>query len=647
MRRFSVLMPILYLALIAFLLSLEFAGTTRVESERDQLSLDAWIFPGNAHRSQQIRAMRLASRHLAFDLGYSRGLTARLEGGSRERLPPVNFEAIDGGYRITFPQGIELEAISEPGETATLQYTLVIPPIVERVLSVEVPLEPAGGSTFQRTANSPVILVSAPEGHWTLSLPDGASYDGIHRRLVIPGTPGTYTLRSSYQEEPDEGTLASWFADGRQTVSAADLENQVDDYLEAAWSGWREDRYNGELGTWSHPDGGERFDERIAIALLAEAWERDDWSRVVSAMRNARALHREQTSYRIAPFLGDLSYYAPQMRESVSEKREAIRADLAREDPRVFLRDDRWSRRSVFEYVGDHDGESQVTELIALAVRLFDEETRGDEAASDRVSAETHDAQSSAPQSEWPYEVLLSLYEARYIYGDRGISDSGTADRQSIHEALNFLEERVQADIVSRVRNTESGFFVQTHDSHSDVALSLRSGRVLAAMNHEDTRVKQLGRRLVSDALGLGFEEATLPQALELDGSSIVSSSGSIAPEELYPFLSDNQRLPRAIEAPQPLDENAFIWTVADVSELASSSATVSMVVDSPADRTHYLLVYGVPSLTRAALFGLENWRDDPAFENYIRGRHFNSEAQTLKIKYTDELSRREIALHL
>lgn len=612
-RRLSPLVVILYAALIVWIFSLEFAGTQRVSGLNGELEFSAWRFPENEYRDEFLAGVNLETGWFQISLRPGRSVVARGSNGSRTPLRAEEVTRTESGYRVSFERGLQIDAINEPGEDRAVQIALIIGEDNNDIQSVELPLEPVDDAEFGRTHNSPMIAIHTSGGTHALSLPDGVGYDGVNRRMTVPGEPGTYTMRSTYREELDEGVLDSWFtARSGTVVSESDVTEAIDDFLEQSWSGWRTELYSSETGTWVRPDGGRRFEERIALALLAEAWERGVYTRVASQMRNARGMHRHNTSYRIAPYLGDLEAYADEMIEELDDKISTIRAMVADGNPEVFELDDRWSGLSVFDFVKTHGGETLLSDLLDFAEEV--------------------------EPTELEFSTLLSLYEARYFF-------DGT-EVDGLEDSLGDLEDAVVPAIVERVRNTENGFFVETREDTSDVLESLRTGVVLRLMDTEDERIQHLGQRLVYDALELSRNEYSLPRRLDLEGSSIVGSSGDLPAIELYPFLHDNPRLPRFVSPPEPFPEEGFIWTIAELSDIQVNENSISMQVGSPANRTHYLYVHGMESLSRAELFGLENWRDDPNFEQYIRGRYYDPNTSTLMVKWTEDTTQRGMALY-
>ena len=614
-RRLSPLAAILYAVVLVWIFSLEFAGAHRVESDRGAVSLSAWVFPGNEYRSERIVALTIAADWFETGLGLQDGVALRRPDGTRDTLRPLSFNAHEHGFSVNLEQDIELRVTNESEDNAEVALELIVPEQSDEFVGIEFPLSSTETYRFRRTANGPIIARKQAGDrpiNYAISLPVGALYDPVNRRAVLSGNKGRHTIHSVYQEEPDGGTLATWFDQSADRLSDRDVEAAISEFVNTAFTRWRSDRYSPEHGTWTFADGGTRFDERIAVALLAEAWSRDDYARVRSEMRNAQGLHTDATSHRIAGYLGELNEYGEAMVSEIEGEIDRIRDLIEDDDPSVFRRDDPLTDRSVFNVVEAHAEPELLARLLDLA--------------------------ESADLASLEFPELLSLYEAQYSYPDTRV--------ESTHERLTMLKDRIDDLLIPRVRNTENGFFMETGDQTVNVAASLRTGLALTAANPSDERVKQLGRHLIHDSLGLFDNNLRGPGTLTLDGMSIVGSGGHTDTIDAYPYLSENPRLPSVIPLPPPFEPGGFIWTIVDVSDIQVDENRLSFGISAPADRTHYLFVHGAPSVSRVSMFGLDNWRDDPNFEQYIRGRHYDPGTGTLSIKYTDEDSHSTIAVH-
>lgn len=611
-RRLSPLAVLIYAAVLVWIFSLEFEGFHRVEHNHDGVSLSAWILPGNEYRTGRIMALNVSTDWFETRLGLWDSVTLRRSGGARESVRPLSIHRDENGFRVRFEQDFELIVTSEPEDEPEIVLEVVVPEQRSQLLGLELPLSPTEASRFRRTANGQALTMEEDHQQFSVTFPSDATYDAVNRRAVLAGKEGTYEIRAKYQEAPDEGTLASWFDGTVSEVSDRDLEETVSEFIDRAFTVWREARYSPEHGTWTFADGGDRFDERVALALLAEAWTRNDYARVRSQMRNAQSLHMDSTSYRLAGYLGELGEYREAMHDEINDELEQISELVDDNDADVFLRDDPWTNRSVFNFAETHAGPGLLSQLLELA--------------------------GSVDLSSLEFPQLLALYEARYYYPD--------TEQESTHEQLNRLDNRIEDLLLPRVRNTENGFFIETGEQRANVAASLRAGQVILAAAPSDDSWIQLGRRLVRDALNLFDPDLHGPGSLHLDGMSIVDVEGSTDAIDMYPYISTNPRLPSVISPPSPFADEGFVWTIADVSDIQVSEDRMSFTITGAPDRTHHLFVHGVPSVSRVSMFGLDNWRDDSNFERYSRGRHYDEETGTVGIKYTSEQRSSTVEIH-
>ena len=153
-----------------------------------------------------------------------------------------------------------------------------------------------------------------------------------------------------------------------------------------------------------------------------------------------------------------------------------------------------------------------------------------------------------------------------------------------------------------------------------------------------------IGRNLVLSALGLADQFGFLPETLFISGSTIQSSTGSFGPERLYTILRDNPSYPRMVGLYEELGAGSFIWTVVGFPEIDITNERYRFLLTYPRNRTHYIIMQGIPPFESMTLFG-RLWRNDPSFESYIKGRHYESATETLMIKYTDNSVEEEIIL--
>jgi hypothetical protein len=122
--------------------------------------------------------------------------------------------------------------------------------------------------------------------------------------------------------------------------------------------------------------------------------------------------------------------------------------------------------------------------------------------------------------------------------------------------------------------------------------------------------------------------------------------SGTLVPEDWYHYLDPEPQAVRVTPLAEPFERGAFLLSAARLTSLQSTSSEIVVEISNIPNRTHYLIMHEVPAFSSMELFRL-NWRNDPNFENFSRGRNFNASAGTLKIKYTDTQPTGRIVLTL
>jgi hypothetical protein len=217
---------------------------------------------------------------------------------------------------------------------------------------------------------------------------------------------------------------------------------------------------------------------------------------------------------------------------------------------------------------------------------------------------------------------------------------------EELEQRFARFEPLVDEALVPAIRKTGEGFFVETSESRSDLSLSVRAGLILeaAGRDRDDERMASMGRQLVLSVLDLADQNGFLPMSLVLRGSSIVDIEGTMGPEDLYEDLHENDAYPRQISLYAELGPGSYIITVADFTGRDISSNRYVFSIRSPPNRTHYIIMQGIQPFSELELFGL-TWRDDPNFELYVKGRHYNRQTETLMIKHTDDSPAHDIVI--
>lgn len=624
-RRY-LLIPLVYVGVILLLLFLQFSGTTSVSFSIRDLS-----FTGVVDEEQQqaprsdISAAEVSFQGLLFD--FTNAGTARLRTAEGESIPLTPYRYDLAGERISLflrlADGNE-DALPSPAAEvqplATVQYQitgdeqeeLLITTEVnavegtEQVVALELPfsLSDRVERVQPEGAQEGTLAVAVnDETTYFVSLPQQAAVE--NSSIVLPAGFGAQTVRYARLTEERLDVVATAFSDMERAVPDELYVAEITSYFDQAYRDWGNRRYNGGTGTWLMRGASPRFSEEILTAYLAEAWYRNDYTMAFNQMRRAADLHPEEVGLLSAVFLGDLRDVTPRFLEQDEQTAGEIEAQVVSRDPAVFQRDNllpftalRGSEtlfRSTLEFASYVDYlQVPITTAIGMLKNYVD---------VDHITEES--------------EVVMSRFRP-------------------------IIEERIYPAIIQ----TDRGFFVETGQGEVDLAHSVQAGHLLALQGgrEDDARMVMIGRNLVLSALELADQFGFLPETLYISGSTIQSSTGSFGPERLYTTLRDNPNYPRMISLYEELGAGSFIWTVVDFTNVQIGQEEYRFSLTYPRNRTHYIVMQGIPPFESMTLFG-RVWRNDPFFESYIKGRHYEESTETLMIKYTDNSVQEEILL--
>ncbi len=599
MRRLSYVMPILFAGLIALLFYQEFRGSERVYLEQSGITLSAYTLAPNLHRDGQVRSLSVSTEGFVVDFSRGRGILRRTESGRAEILNPVDFRERDGGFIIELENGYAVEVLREPGDHPAIQLAIAKPADRSSYRSYEFSLRATEGAVFRRTENSPVLEVQVGDRTYNFILPESALFDAVNRRVIFASEPDTQTIRYVFEPTPDPGTVATWARAGELTLTAEEHARLLDTYTELVHESWTDSRFSAADGTWQRPEGSPRFDERIVAALMSRAWDSTAYDLRASELRNAAAMHASARSFRTAPYFGDLSRLAPGMMEELAAQEAELRSLLEQEPVAILHLEDPILRMNV----------SDILERIA------------DADLTATVHAAIEDAASAELQPRDAIRVLELLHRSFSVSDElRGV--------------LTALEDEALDVLTRLVRRTPDGFFLESNPGRVGIEHSLRAGLALASYS-ADQRIQQLGRHMVRDVLSLADGQQSLPETGSLTNGAVDVLSGHLLPEDWYHVLRPAPQTVRMTPLPEPFGDGAFLLSAVRMNSVQSEPGRVIVELSNIPNRTHYVIMQEVPPFSGMELFRLD-WRNDPNFENFSRGRAYNASAGTLKIKYTD-----------
>ncbi|TVQ38301.1 MAG: hypothetical protein EA384_09935 [Spirochaetaceae bacterium] len=555
-------------------------------------------------QDQPITELRIQYRGLEFVFNSNSSVSLESDDGAETMLAVVGYSRLDHGFEVQLEDDVRLQFLLTGEDAAELHIRPHIPVPLPGASRITIPFATVGGARTEQEAAGATLPVRYDSTTFLLAPPPRSVVNGSALRL--PADVHSQTVRYTAMEADEEDAVTRWFSDRSLAIADQDYEAFVRNYIERGYVGWRSGRFNAASGTWDMREGSPQFREEILTATLAEAWRRDQYGQAFAEMRRAADRHADQIGLLSSAYLGNLRELKLRVQAADSATTRQLLTAAEQRDADLFRTDD----------------------LMTFALH------RGSRALADAIIAFA---------AELDYRDL-DLFQTVGLLQNAHMADPVSAEAE---RAFARFDSVIEKRILPAVIRIDEGFFLQSTPGQIDMLLSVRAGVILEHKGRRrgDAILIDVGRNLVVSALSLADQEGFLPRVLISAGGGFQSSDGAIGPEDLYPYLHDNPSYPHLVSLYDEIGPGTWMWTVATVSAIRVTDQQISFAVQAPVNRTHYLVVQGIPPFRSMQLFGLE-WRNDPSFEAYARGRHYNPQTRSLLIKYTDTVPQRRVALN-
>jgi hypothetical protein len=471
--------------------------------------------------------------------------------------------------------------------------------------SVELPYHISQDAERAESNPEGVLSVRHEQKTYYLAPPPRSKINARKSLLRLPGDIAEQTIRYTEVADEEEAVVTRWFSDDQLAIPDDEYRELLMGYIDKAYRGWADERYNGGSGTWDMQQGSARFEEKILTAYLTEAWARDEFDPAVTTMRRAADLHAQQVGLRSSAFLGDLR----NVREKVIREDETKTQDLLElaraENPELF----------------------RTPHLIAFAA------DRGSQELLQAVLDYADRANYRASNMMQAIGMLRSYVEARQVNRDL---------QNRLSQFRGIVEERILPELV----HLDPGFFVRTGPGQVDVYHSVLAGSLLTTLADQegDHRLRRIGRNLIRSAFRFSNDTGFLPRVLFTGDGNLQGSEGALGPAAIYDLITPRPHYPRQLSLYDEIGPGAWIWSAVEFTDIQIGNAQYRFTLRNVPNRTHYLFLQGIPPFNGMQLFG-QPWRNDPSFESYVKGRHYNRDSRTLMIKYTDDAPSGDIVL--
>jgi hypothetical protein len=204
-----------------------------------------------------------------------------------------------------------------------------------------------------------------------------------------------------------------------------------------------------------------------------------------------------------------------------------------------------------------------------------------------------------------------------------------------------------ETSIMPSIRVIADKLFLVAGDDTADIYLSLKTGLLLRSMPDDEKgrNAPALGRELISSALSLSDDNGFLPMTVFEDPEGGLITEGGIAPEKVYPLLSDNTYYPSEDYFIFESGEKMSVINQADNFNIEKTGYGFKLNFDFPAGQIHTFAVRNMKPFAQMNLLGYI-WNADSRFLQYFSGWWYDRGNETLYIKIRHRTENEEILIY-
>lgn len=606
--------PLLYAAIVAALLYVQFTGTVRIHDRIGSIAVSVETPARSGNTRSNIANIVLNTKNLQFAFSEDARAELIMDSGQTVPLSPVGYATTSTDVSITFSRGLTVWLSSSVSEDGPVRIRTEVDS--ESAAAVAIPFAAPGAVVTRPSSTLPVVVASSSDGSATVVALSSGTFTGSGlNKIVLPVGP-----RSGPQEALIVGNESNtinpavfWFSHYYEPVHADEYDSVVREFIDAAYGGWTTSRFSQGAGSWRKPGGEQVFDESILTYVLAEAILRDQYQQRLNAMRNVSVLHPEDLTIMSAPFIDDIVAAGQRIDDlDVVRIQEIVRA-LENGSPAVY----------------------EIPDLLPFLL---------DRAPFSLVQGLLDFTASTRPEE-------LTLAQAVGAYATLRAAPALGLDAETISPLMRFADIPVER-IVPSLSVTEEGVFLTAEGNTADLSLTILAGTLLMDHNWDaptsndlglqNETLRTLGEDMVASALLRADEVGYIPRSISLTDTD-VAVAGVITPEEVYPLVSTNPHIPRQRSLYETGGAARWAWTAARGFQV-ETGRDLRITMQFRVGGTHHFLIRGVEPFIGITMFDIP-WRGDPRFQAYSSGWFYEPSSETLYVKITHRTETEQIVI--
>lgn len=601
------LIPVLYAAVIIFLLYMQFSGSRGFSADVSGIEISGRTRSGAPGRADYISELIIGCNGISFSFDEENPLLVYSQDGLTHNTVPVDYRVTASGIdvRLNKEIGVSFFVLQNDEEMITISLNSGDP---DSIKYIEIPVIADEGTEIEAVEGVPVLSIAASDGSkFFLSLPEGASFTAETGMLQLHPLDGDFSelvFEKSVDTSLDAFTY--WFSGNSKLVSEEDLGKTIKDYMTRANASIKNSRFDPASGTWSTKTGLQDFNEDALIAAVSESIGKSDYTSVKKNLNLAADRHSDDLSILSSPLFGNIVNEGWAYNRNLERKLERFEERSSVSDYSIFA-DDQLSTLIL----------SEASEI--LTVNLL------------KMTEKLSEAEISIAEASGALRFYYEINDGYPELGSKFIS----------------LMSVIEREILPSIKVLEESLFLVDQENRADVMLSLRTGLMMMKTEEKDSssNINALGRELVNSALKLSDTLGFLPGiATEGEDGSLLTED-SIAPEQIYPLFTDSPYYPVEEFFFTGTDVKISVLNQAETFDIEKTDFGYRMTFDFPAGQIHTFAVRNIKPFYQMNLLGYK-WNADHRFLQYFSGWWYDRDSQTLYVKIRHRTRTEEILIY-
>lgn len=371
----------------------------------------------------------------------------------------------------------------------------------------------------------------------------------------------------------------------------------IKDFIDNTYAGWITKRFDRASGTWEQPEGFLGFTEETLVGAYAESQKRGLLNQYKIDLDKASVLHENSLSWKSAPYTRNGVDFLDSLIKDITDTQGLVLNEITNKNNKILEVFHVWNMLPLW------NNEINKQTFLTFITKIL-------------------------PVNMPPEISAMLLFQ------------STKSNWQEFVNYINANIEIFEQNIVNNIVVINEGYLLLNSNKNIDILFSIVAGRYLSSSSSQES-LQLLGHRILKTAISLANDSGVLPSIFVYNNNSF-TSLGYIAPEIVYPIITDNPFYPTISKT----NADTIYSFAATPLSIQQNDKTTKISIETPENGiTQFLFLLSVEKPKSIFAFDVF-WTGSKFNNNIVQGVSYNQQHKTIIIKTINRNSLEEIQLN-